>query len=238
MSLTNMKSPDAILKAVEEFDRIGREDFLRKYGFWKAKEFFLDYNGKLYDSKAIIGAAHGYEFPELGPLTSRDFGGGTASVKPKLEALGFKVQYQSKEAESQHTELEEAVEASISLERDLEGFLAANLQKLEPGLRLYKASGSSGRQVDAEEAGRIDLLAVDTKNKLVVIEVKVGEADREVCGQIQAYMGWAKERLSGFLSIRGIVVASDFTDRLKLAAKVVPGLSLKKYHVDFAFSDL
>ncbi len=234
MSLANMKSRDAILKAVEEFDGIGRESFLEKYGFWKAKEFFLDYKGKQYDSKAIVGAAHGYEFPDEGPLTSRDFGGGT-SVKLKLESLGFKVQ--SNGPESQPIEIDEAREASISLERDLEGFLAANLQKLEPGLRLYRANGSSGRQVDAEEAGRIDLLAVDTKNNLVVIEIKVVEADREVCGQIQAYMGWAKERLSGFLSIRGIIVASDFTDRLKLAVKVVPGLTLKKYRVDFEFSD-
>jgi hypothetical protein len=237
MSLSNMKSKDAILKAMKEFDNIGRTAFLIKYGFGKSKEYFLDFEGKLYDSKAIIGAAHGYEFPEQGPLSSNDFSGGNASVKPKLEAFGFSVRAIEAQTETELMEEEEAIEASISFERDLESFLAKDLQKLEQGLHLYRANGILGRQVDAKSAGRIDLLAEDKDNNLVVIEIKVGEVDREVCGQIQAYMSWVKNVLAGGKSVRGIVVAKDFTDRLRLAAKMVPELSLRKYRVDFEFMD-
>ncbi|MBK6734338.1 MAG: hypothetical protein IPG61_09640 [bacterium] len=44
-----------------------------------------------YDSKAIVGAAHGYQFPESGPLDRRTFSGGKATVKPLLERLGFRI---------------------------------------------------------------------------------------------------------------------------------------------------
>ena len=33
MPIPNMKSRDAIFQAIKEFDEIGREAFLRKYGF-------------------------------------------------------------------------------------------------------------------------------------------------------------------------------------------------------------
>ena len=110
-----------------------------------------------------------------------------------------------------------------------------NLGQLEPGLRLYEPQ--RGRQFNAEAAGRIDLLAVDANDNLVVIELKAGDADRQVCGQIQAYMGWVKANLAGPRSVRGIIVAHQFTERAKLAATVVPLLSLKTYRVNFAFSD-
>lgn len=91
MALADIKSPKAIRQAVAEFDRIGREKFLTKYGFGKARRFFLEVGGKLYDSKAIIGAAYGYEHPNRGPLKSEDFTGGESTVKPRLEALGFRI---------------------------------------------------------------------------------------------------------------------------------------------------
>ena len=58
----------------------------------------------------------------------------------------------------------------------------------------------------------------------------------EVCGQIQAYMGWAKDNLAGDKKVRGIIIASDFTVRAVYAAKVVPDLSLKKYQISFRFT--
>jgi 5-methylcytosine-specific restriction protein A len=44
-----------------------------------------------YDSKAIAGVAYGYEFPDRGPLQADDFSGGEATVKARLEQLGFEV---------------------------------------------------------------------------------------------------------------------------------------------------
>jgi 5-methylcytosine-specific restriction protein A len=92
MSLTNIKSRQSILAAVEEYNRLGHDAFLAKYGFLDARSYFLILNGKKYPSKAIVGAAHGYEHPAEGPLKAQDFRSGKDTVRRKLEALGFEVQ--------------------------------------------------------------------------------------------------------------------------------------------------
>ena len=92
MSLSDIKSRQSILAAVEEYDRIGHDAFLTKYGFQDARAYFLIVNGKKYPSKAIVGAAHGYEHQDKGPLKAQDFSGGRDTVRKKLEALGFEVQ--------------------------------------------------------------------------------------------------------------------------------------------------
>jgi hypothetical protein len=91
MRFTSLSNPASIKRAVEEFDRIGRDAFLAKYGFGKSREFFLELDGKRYDSKAVIGAAFGYEFPDQGPLSPYDFSGGERTVQRKLEELGFRI---------------------------------------------------------------------------------------------------------------------------------------------------
>ncbi|EDZ98862.1 hypothetical protein BH160DRAFT_5827 [Burkholderia sp. H160] len=92
MAFADVNDPAAVLEAVREFDGIGRDAFLKKYGFGKARDYFLVVDGRRYDSKAIIGAAHGYQFPELGPLTPRDFVGGEKTVERKLETMGFRIE--------------------------------------------------------------------------------------------------------------------------------------------------
>lgn len=92
MTLSRIDDPSAVKRAISEFDEIGREAFLSKYGFGKSREYFLRLDGgKLYDSKAIIGAAHSYAFPNEKPLSAKAFSGGELTVKKKLEQLGFEV---------------------------------------------------------------------------------------------------------------------------------------------------
>jgi len=91
MSLTEITDPKAVRAAIIEYDRIGEKAFLSKYGFGRARAYFLVADGKEYPSKAIAGVAHKYQFPKTGPLSSADFVGGYATVKPKLESLGFKI---------------------------------------------------------------------------------------------------------------------------------------------------
>ena len=79
-----------ILQAVAEYDRLGRDRFLEKYGFGRARSYRLVIDGKTYDSKAIAGAAHGY-LPGREPLAAADFSGGTATVGRLLSRLGFQV---------------------------------------------------------------------------------------------------------------------------------------------------
>jgi hypothetical protein len=91
VSLKDITSRQAILDAVAEYDRIGQEAFLDRYGFGKAREFFLLVGAREYDSKAIVGVAHGYQFPDEGPLSAHEFSGGEATVQRLLESLGFNV---------------------------------------------------------------------------------------------------------------------------------------------------
>jgi 5-methylcytosine-specific restriction enzyme A len=84
----------AVETALGEAETIGREAFLAKYKFGPARSYFLEWNGRLYDSKAIAGAAHGY-LPGRGVLTSSEFSGGEASVAARLRQLGFVLAQQS-----------------------------------------------------------------------------------------------------------------------------------------------
>lgn len=81
-----------VLDAVAEFDRLGRDSFLTKYGFGPSRSFWLVHDGHRYDSKAIIGAARGFARPDLGPLKPNEFSGGEATVRRLLEQLGFTVE--------------------------------------------------------------------------------------------------------------------------------------------------
>jgi 5-methylcytosine-specific restriction protein A len=79
----------AVLKAIAEYDTVGRDAFLDRYGFGRAKWWYLVHNGKQYDSKAVTGAAMGHQTGT--PLTAIDFKGGEASAVRKLQSLGFRV---------------------------------------------------------------------------------------------------------------------------------------------------
>ncbi|QSR16520.1 hypothetical protein [Novosphingobium sp. KA1] len=78
-----------VLQAIDEFDSIGREAFLAKYGFGKAKKYLLWHEGKPYDSKAILGAAFSYLPGSPSPLKPEDFSGGYLYAVPALKKLGF-----------------------------------------------------------------------------------------------------------------------------------------------------
>jgi len=74
-----------ILQAVAEYDRLGQDSFLEKYGFGTARSYWLMVDGKTYDSKAIVGAAHGF-LPGQESLAAADFSGGAATMGRLLAA--------------------------------------------------------------------------------------------------------------------------------------------------------
>ncbi|MCV7223643.1 HNH endonuclease [Mycolicibacterium elephantis] len=80
----------AVNAAIDEYDEVGRDAFLVKYGFGPAKDYFVIRDGKQYDSKAIAGAAHSY-LPGGQPLHADEFSGGEATVVRQLRQLGFHV---------------------------------------------------------------------------------------------------------------------------------------------------
>lgn len=91
--LGRLTSAIAVQMAIDEFVRVGRTAFLTRYGFGRSRDFMVrdSKTDMLCDSKAIIGAAYGYQYPDEGPLTPADFSGGEATVVPKLQGLGFLV---------------------------------------------------------------------------------------------------------------------------------------------------
>ncbi|MEJ2866734.1 HNH endonuclease [Actinomycetospora sp. OC33-EN08] len=81
----------AVTAALQEFDRLGRDQFLEATGFGHAKSYFLEHDGNLYDSKAIVGYAHGISGDR--PWRASDFSGGEKTVADLLRALGFSVRF-------------------------------------------------------------------------------------------------------------------------------------------------
>ena len=43
---------EAVHSTLDEFDKLGRDAFLARYGFGPARSYFLIHDGKSYDSKA------------------------------------------------------------------------------------------------------------------------------------------------------------------------------------------
>jgi hypothetical protein len=127
---------------------------------------------------------------------------------------------------------------SLSIERDLEESITQNLSMLEPGLTLYRDGDVDGRQLDTEVVGIIDLLALDKNGDFVVIELKAGRAADGVCGQILGYISWVRKELGGGKKVRGVIVASEFSERLCHAAEEVGTLSLIKYKITFTFTNV
>ena len=92
-SLARLQSPSAVQAAMDEFEQLGRETFLERYGFGRARDYLVrnPRTGTLCDSKAIAGVAFGKQYPKEGALRPSDFAGGDATVAPKLQSLGFEM---------------------------------------------------------------------------------------------------------------------------------------------------
>ncbi len=90
MALSDVTA-EGVIRAMAEFDRLGREAFLSAFGFRPTRGYFLIRDGRRYDSKAVVGVAHGYDRPDLGPLLPQDFVGGELTVARRLESLGFDI---------------------------------------------------------------------------------------------------------------------------------------------------
>lgn len=129
-------------------------------------------------------------------------------------------------------EMSERVTAEFAFERDLRNYLEKNLSALEPGLRLFEDEGLTGVEFPAGTR-RIDILAVAADGAFVVVELKVSRGYDRVIGQIMRYMAWVKANMADDKSVRGIIVASEISDDLKLAATLLPDVRLVEYELAF-----
>lgn len=89
MTIAEVTSPEAVRAAAREFDALGEEAFLYEYGFGPASDC-VAIDGRLYPARALLGAAHGHQYPDIGRLSDSDFGG-LLETAAKLRELGFEV---------------------------------------------------------------------------------------------------------------------------------------------------
>ena len=78
-----------VLRAIEEYDRLGPEQFFARRGFAPATTYELVKDERTYPPKAILGAA--YEIATGQRLASTDFEGGKTGAVRVLGQLGFTV---------------------------------------------------------------------------------------------------------------------------------------------------
>lgn len=133
------------------------------------------------------------------------------------------------EAEIMNEEEEDAFEITFGLERDLQAALRRNINSLENGLVIIDNSRERNTV-----AGRIDITARDIENRTVIIELKAVDAKPEVIAQTLAYM--EAVRAEDNCEVRGIIIASGFPDRVKLAARQIKNLKLVEYRFQFNFN--
>lgn len=93
LRLSDLTSAAAVQAALDEYERLGKEVFLRTYGFREASTYLVrnPRTQGLADSKAIAGVALAHQYPGSGGLSAADFSGGANTVQRQLERLGFEV---------------------------------------------------------------------------------------------------------------------------------------------------
>src|SRR5262245_27338699 len=78
-----------VVRAIQEYDRLGPEAFFSQHGFAPTTTYDLVWEERLYPPKAILGTA--YELATGERLASGDFEGGKSGAVAVLGALGFTV---------------------------------------------------------------------------------------------------------------------------------------------------
>ena len=81
---------DDVVRAIQEYDRLGAEAFFSAHGFAPTTTYDLVWDERRYPPKAILGTA--YEFATGQRLASGDFEGGKSGAVKVLGNLGFAVE--------------------------------------------------------------------------------------------------------------------------------------------------
>lgn len=132
----------------------------------------------------------------------------------------------------------EAVAQAFAAEAHLRDFLKSNLDRLEPGLRLYvDDEGTEGVEFPIRSRF-IDVLALGRDGALVVVELKLSRGTYAAVGQVLTYMGFVRADLADGAPVRGILVAQEITDETRAAIRESRAdIKLFEYQLEFSVRD-
>ena len=137
----------------------------------------------------------------------------------------------------EHEDSEDESGNEFAYEKDLQNFLAKNLSLIEPGLSLYVEEEISG--IEFPVGNRfIDILAIDSSNDYVVIELKVSRGYDRVVGQILRYMAWIRQNhAEDDQKVRGIIIAREISEDLLLACSELDKIELFEYNLSVTLNN-
>jgi RecB family endonuclease NucS len=115
-------------------------------------------------------------------------------------------------------------------ERELQDAIRRQLAMVEPGL--VEADGGHERSV---ATGKIDIVARDQAGHFVVIELKAGPCPHGALEQVLAYSSDLEAETG--TPCRAILVASQFSDRIRAAAKRARDVSLITYELQLGLAE-
>jgi hypothetical protein len=223
------------IQTVEKTEKLDPAQFIKDKQPWRVADALTRFSGPV-PVEDVVEAAKKNGYEKLLNEWAMEHGGVAGSVRYHLRNLRdmgmVKLNTFSDAATPTEAaaEVQDSLETTFGLERDLQTALRANISQLEQGLKITDAGKE--RTVPS---GRIDILAAASDGAHVVIELKAGMADKDAIGQILAYMGDLHAEAKG--NVRGILVA-DFTEKAISASKPVPSLDLMKYGFKFSFQSV
>jgi RecB family endonuclease NucS len=127
---------------------------------------------------------------------------------------------------------------AFAAETHLRDYLAQHLDLIEDGLQLFADEDGTNGVEYSTDMGRIDILAVDANEGLVVIELKVGRGPDAVCGQLLRYRNWVKRHIANGKRVRGIIIAQHISDRIRYSLIDAEDVYLKEYEINLALRDV
>jgi hypothetical protein len=126
----------------------------------------------------------------------------------------------------------------FAYENDLKNFLAKNLHVIRPSIAIYEDGDIRG--VEFPVGGRfIDILAVENRKDLIVIELKVSKGYDKALGQLLRYIAWIKKNLAEpTQKVKGMIVARTVSEDLRLAVSVVNDVELFEYQISISLNKI
>jgi hypothetical protein len=127
---------------------------------------------------------------------------------------------------------------AFAAEAHLQEYLVTHLDQIEQGLELYADENDNSGVEYHIPVGRIDILAVDSDDNFVVIELKVSNSPDAAAGQVMRYKNWVQQHLASGRRTRGIILAHRVSDKLKYAIAADPDVTAKEYDIELIIRDV